>query len=83
MTSTSATQTITTISCNEDDIDFMFQSKIELGSQEASNVDIDATWEIFIPKLVANKKLWSLSHRTLTYWAFFVVNGVIVNICNP
>jgi hypothetical protein len=84
MTSTSATQLITTISCDEDDIDFMFQSKIGLGSQEASNVDIDATWEILIPKLVANKKLWSPSHRTSTYWVFFVMNdGAIVNICNP
>ncbi len=57
MASTSATQPITTISCDEDDIDFMFQSEIELGSQEASYVDIDATWEILIPKLVANKKV--------------------------
>jgi hypothetical protein len=84
MTSTSATQLITTISCDEDDIDFMFQFKIGLGSQETSDVDIDATWEILIPKLVANKKLWFPSHRTSTYWAFFVVNdGAIVNICNP
>jgi hypothetical protein len=62
MASTNATQPITTVSCDEDDIDFMFQSKIELGTQEASSVDIDATWEIFIPKLVANRNLWSPSH---------------------
>jgi len=62
MASTSATQPITTVSCDEDDTDFMSQPKIELGSQEASNVDINATWEIFIPKLVANRNLWSPSH---------------------
>jgi hypothetical protein len=27
---------------------------IELGSQEASNVDFDATWETLLPKFVAN-----------------------------
>jgi hypothetical protein len=85
MAFTSATQLLTIISCDEDDIDFMFQFKIEqLGSQEASNVDINATWEILIPKLVANINLWSPSHQTSTYWAFFVVNdGVTMNICNP
>jgi hypothetical protein len=85
MVSTSATQLLTIISCDEDDIDFMSQFKIEkLGSQEASNVDINAIWEIFIPKLVANINLWSPSHQTSTYWTFFVVNdGVEVNICNP
>jgi hypothetical protein len=84
MASIIATQPIKTISCDEDDIDFMFQSKIELGSQEASNVDIDATWEILIPKLVANINPWSPSHRTSTYWAYFVVNdGATMNICNP
>jgi hypothetical protein len=62
MASITATQLIKTISCDEDDIDFMFQSEIELGSQEASNVDIDATWEILIPKLVANINPWSPSH---------------------
>jgi hypothetical protein len=62
MASITTTQLIKTISCDEDDIDFMFQSEIELGSQEASNVDIDATWEILIPKLVANINPWSPSH---------------------
>jgi hypothetical protein len=33
----------------------MFQFEIELGSQEVANVDIDAIWEILIPKLVVNK----------------------------
>jgi hypothetical protein len=84
MASIIATQPIKTISCDEDDIDFMFQSKIELGSQEASNVDIDANWEIFIPKLVADRNLWSPSHQTSTYRAFFVVNdGATMNICKP
>jgi hypothetical protein len=84
MASTSATQPITTVSYDEDDIDFMFQFEIELGSQEASNVDIDATWEILIPKSVANRNLWSLGHRTLAYWVFFVVNdGATLKIFNP
>ncbi len=52
----------------------MSQFKIELGSQEASNVDINATWKIPAPKLAANKNLWSPSHQTLAYRIFFVVN---------
>jgi hypothetical protein len=32
----------------------MFQSKVELGSQKASNVQIDVAWEILIPNLVTN-----------------------------
>jgi hypothetical protein len=44
MASTSASQPITIVSCEEEYIDFMFQSNIELGSQETSNVDIDVTW---------------------------------------
>jgi hypothetical protein len=84
MASISATQPITIVSYDEDDIDFMFQFEIELGSQEASNVDIDANWEIFIPKLVADRNLWSPSHQTSTYRAFFVVNdGATMNICKP
>ncbi len=62
MASITATQFIKTVSCDENDIDFMSQFEIKLGSQEASNVDIDATWEILIPKLVANINLWSISH---------------------
>jgi hypothetical protein len=62
MASISATQPITIVSCDEDDIDCMSQFEIELGSQEASNVNIDATWEIHIPKLVANINLWSPNH---------------------
>jgi hypothetical protein len=61
MACTSAKQPITIVSC-VNDIDFMFQSKFELGSQEASNVDIDATWEILIPNLVVDKNVWSPNH---------------------
>jgi hypothetical protein len=81
MASINATQPIILVSWNEDGIDLIFQSKIELGSPKASNVDIYVIWEILIPKLVANKNLWSTNHQTLTYW---VVNGsAIVNIYNP
>ncbi len=66
MASTSATQpivvisnatifTTTTTSCDEkDDLDFMSQFEIELGRQEASNVDLDVIEETLLPKLVAN-----------------------------
>jgi hypothetical protein len=74
MASITTTQPLKIVSCDEDDINFMFQFEIELQSQEASNVDIYATWGILIPKLVANVNLWSPSHRTSTYWAYFVVN---------
>jgi hypothetical protein len=84
MASTSATQPITTILCDADDINFMSQFEIELGSQEASNVDINATWEILVPKLIANKNLWFLNYQALAYWAFFVVNdGAPMNKYNP
>jgi hypothetical protein len=62
MTSTSVTQPITIVLCDEDDTDLIFQSKIELKSPKALNIDLDATWEILIPKLVANKNLWSINH---------------------
>jgi hypothetical protein len=38
----------------------MFQFKFELGSHEASNVDIDVAWEIIIPKLLLNWNVWDL-----------------------
>lgn len=48
-------QLLTKISCDEkDDIDFMSQFEIELGRQEASNVDLDVIEETLLPKLVAN-----------------------------
>jgi hypothetical protein len=31
-----------------------FNLKIELGTQEASTVDLDAIWETLLPKLMAN-----------------------------
>jgi hypothetical protein len=62
----------------------VFQSEIKLGSQEASNVDLDGTWETLLLKLVANRSLWSPSHRSSTYWASFVVNnGATMNNYNP
>ncbi len=66
MASTSATQPITTISnatilttttttsCDEkNDIDFMSQFEIKLGTQEASDVALDVIQEISFPKLRA------------------------------
>jgi hypothetical protein len=66
MASTSTTQLVvivsnaiilatTTVPCDEeDDIDFVSQFEIELGTQEASNVDLDANWETLFPKLVVS-----------------------------
>jgi hypothetical protein len=62
MTSTSATQPITIFLCDEDDTNLLFQSKIELKSPKALNINLDATWEILIPKLEINKNLWSPNH---------------------
>jgi hypothetical protein len=41
----------------------MFQSKIELGSKEAPNVDLDVMWETLLLKLVANQSLCSPNHQ--------------------
>jgi hypothetical protein len=35
-----------------------------IGSKEAFNFDIEATWQLFIPKLRVNKKLCYLFHHT-------------------
>ncbi len=60
MASTNATKPTITISCDEkNDIDFMFQFKVELESHEASNyVEIDL-------KLLDNQSVWFTNHRSL------------------
>ncbi len=68
LASMSATQPTTNISCGEeDDIDFMSQFEIELGSQEASNIEIDANLEILAPKMLTNQKVWSPNQQSSTY----------------
>jgi hypothetical protein len=59
MAFTNATKPTTTISCDEKyDIDFMFQSKVELESHEASNyVEIDVVWDIITLKLSDNQNV--------------------------
>jgi hypothetical protein len=42
----------------------MFQSKIDLGSKEAPNVDLDVIWETLLPKLVANQNLRFPNHQS-------------------
>jgi hypothetical protein len=55
---------VTTIWCHEkDDINFMCQVEVELGSHEVSNVDLDATWEIWLQK----------------YWLIKVYDLLVVN----
>jgi hypothetical protein len=54
LASTNATHLVTTTSCDEKiDIHFMSQSKLKFRSWEASNVDLNITWETFYPKLLA------------------------------
>jgi len=53
---------------------------LPIESKEAFNFDIEATWQLFIPKIQVNKKLWYLFHHTFNYWGFFVVNGANVII---
>jgi hypothetical protein len=55
LTFLNVTQPITTISCDEkNEINLMYRFEFEFGSQKASNVDLDITWEILISKLLAN-----------------------------
>ncbi len=35
-----------------------------IGSKGAFNFHIEATWQLFIPKLQINKNLWYLFHHT-------------------
>jgi len=42
---------------DEDDIEFI--SEIEaIGSQVASNFDLDATWALFTPQFLVNRSMW-------------------------
>jgi hypothetical protein len=67
MASTNATKPTTTISCDEkDDIDFMFQSEVELEPHEASNyVEIDVVWDVITLKLLDNQSVRFHNHRSL------------------
>ncbi len=67
MASTNATKPTTTISCHEkDDIDFMFQSEVELELHEASNyVKINVVWDVITLKLLDNQSVWFPNHRSL------------------
>jgi hypothetical protein len=85
-----ASPSVTAEMCNEHDA-FMCScnaTPIELpliGLEEASNIDMEAIWQLFIPQLQANKKLWCLFHHTSNFWGFFYsVNGLTtINSCNP
>jgi hypothetical protein len=57
MTLTSAIQPLTYEVEDEDDTEFL--SKIEeIGSQVASNLDLDATWALFTPQFLVNRSMW-------------------------
>jgi hypothetical protein len=51
MTSTSATQPLTNEVEDEDDIEFIFDIKA-IGSQVASNLDLNATWALLTPQFL-------------------------------
>jgi hypothetical protein len=65
MASTSATQLITI--CDEESIMFSFQIDVEIGLEATSNVEVDGAWGIFTLKLLANRSLWSPTHRSIGY----------------
>jgi hypothetical protein len=58
---------------DEDDIEFIFDIKA-IGSQVASNLDLDATWGPSTPQFLVNRSMWYPFCNVLNYWAFFVVN---------
>jgi hypothetical protein len=68
---------------DEDDIEFI--SKIEtIGSQLASNLDLDANWAFLTPQFLVNLSMWYPFRHVSNYWAFFVVNdSAKINSINP
>jgi hypothetical protein len=71
MTSISATQSFTNKVENEDDIEFVSKIKA-IGSQVASNLDLDATWALFIPQFLVNQSMWYPVCRVSNYWVFLL-----------
>jgi len=58
---------------DEDEIEFI--SKIEvIGSQVASNLDLNATWALLTPQFLVNRSIWYPFYSVSNYCAFFVVN---------
>jgi hypothetical protein len=73
ITSTSAIQPLANEVEDEDDIEFVFEIEA-IGSQVASNLDLDATWALFIPQFLVNQSMWYPLCCVSNYWAFFLVN---------
>jgi len=73
MTSTTAIQPLTNEDENEDVIQFVSKTKA-IGSQVASNFDLDATWALFIPQFLINWSMWYPFCCVSNYWGFLFVN---------
>jgi hypothetical protein len=61
--------TIATLEMLHEENEFMSSTNTPIalppiGSKEAFNFDIEATWQLFIPKLQVNKILWYLFYHT-------------------
>jgi hypothetical protein len=73
MTSISAIQPLAYEVDDEDDIKFIFETEA-IGSQVASNFDLDATWALLIPQFLVNWSMWYPFYNVSNYWAFVVIN---------
>jgi hypothetical protein len=73
MTLISATQPLAYEVDNEDDIEFIFEIEA-IGSQVASNFDLDATWALLTPQFLINQSMWYPFYNVSNYWAFVVLN---------
>jgi hypothetical protein len=70
MTSISAIHPLANEVEDEDDIEFI--SKIEaIGSQLASNLDLNATWALLTPQFFVNRSMWYPFRTMSNYCTFF------------
>jgi len=82
MTSISAIHSLVDEVEDEDDIEFISEIEV-IGSQVASNFDLDATWALLTPQFLVNQSMWYPFCNLSNYWAFFVVNdGAKINSIN-
>jgi hypothetical protein len=51
----------------EKDNEFASQTQINNGSQEAYNLQVDASWELFTQQLLANQDMWYPFHCFVDY----------------
>jgi hypothetical protein len=51
----------------EENNEFASQTQINNGSQEASNLQVDVSWEHFTQQLLANRDIWYPFHYFVDY----------------